>query len=409
MNISPKSQAFISQEEQYGAHNYHPLEVVLSRGEGPFVWDVDNKKYFDFLSAYSAVNQGHCHPKIVKALTDQAQKLCLTSRAFYNDCLGPYEEYIHNYFGYDKVLPMNSGAEAVETALKLSRRWGYDRKGIPENQAIIVGCEGNFHGRTISIVSLSNDPDSYAGYGPFTPGLIKVPYNDAKALEKVLEENSKNIAAFIVEPIQGEAGVFVPDNGYLKACYDLCKKHNVLFVADEVQTGIARTGRMLCCDHEEIRPDIVILGKAISGGVLPVSAVLADDDIMLTIKPGEHGSTFGGFPLACRVAMAALEVVKEEKLTEKAEYLGEIFRNEMRNFKSPFIELVRGKGLLNAIVVKPHNGKEAWDVCVAMAQNGLIAKPTHKHIIRFAPPLVITEQQLMEAIELIKKSFRSLE
>jgi len=409
MNISPKSQAFISQEEHYGAHNYHPLEVVLSRGEGPFVWDVDNKKYFDFLSAYSAVNQGHCHPKIVKALTDQAQKLCLTSRAFYNDCLGPYEEYIHNYFGYDKVLPMNSGAEAVETALKLSRRWGYDRKGIPENQAIIVGCEGNFHGRTISIVSLSNDPDSYAGYGPFTPGLIKVPYNDAKALERVLEENSKNIAAFIVEPIQGEAGVFVPDNGYLKACYDLCKKHNVLFVADEVQTGIARTGRMLCCDHEEIRPNIVILGKAISGGVLPVSAVLADDDIMLTIKPGEHGSTFGGFPLACRVAMAALEVVKEEKLTERADYLGKIFRKEMENFKSPFIELVRGKGLLNAIVVKPHNGKEAWDVCVAMAQNGLIAKPTHKHIIRFAPPLVITEQQLMEAIEIIKKSFRSLE
>ncbi len=409
MNISPKSQAFISQEEQFGAHNYHPLEVVLSRGEGPFVWDVDNKKYFDFLSAYSAVNQGHCHPKIVKALTEQAQRLCLTSRAFYNDCLGPYEEYIHNYFGYDKVLPMNSGAEAVETALKLSRRWGYVKKGIPENQAIIVGCEGNFHGRTISIVSLSTDPDSYAGYGPFTPGLIKIPYNDAKALEKVLVEHGSNIAAFMVEPIQGEAGVFVPDSGYLKTCYDLCKKHNVLFVADEVQTGIARTGKMLCCDHEEIRPDIVILGKAISGGVLPVSAVLADDDIMLTIKPGEHGSTFGGFPLACRVAMAALEVVKEEKLTEKAAYLGEIFRKEMMNFKSPFIELVRGKGLLNAIVVKPHNGKEAWDVCVAMAQNGLIAKPTHKHIIRFAPPLVISEEQLMEAIEIIKKSFRSLE
>ncbi len=409
MNISPKSQAFISQEEHYGAHNYHPLEVVLSRGEGPFVWDVDDKKYFDFLSAYSAVNQGHCHPKIVKALTEQAQRLCLTSRAFFNDCLGPYEEYIHNFFGYDKVLPMNSGAEAVETALKLSRRWGYVRKGIPENQAIIVGCEGNFHGRTISIVSLSTDPDSYAGYGPFTPGLIKIPYNDVQALEKVLLSHGSNIAAFMVEPIQGEAGVFVPDDGYLKACYDLCKKHNVLFVADEVQTGIARTGKMLCCDHEEIRPDIVILGKAISGGVLPVSAVLADDDIMLTIKPGEHGSTFGGFPLACRVAMAALEVVKEERLTEKAAYLGEIFRNEMRNFKSPFIELVRGKGLLNAIVVKPHNGKEAWDVCVAMAQNGLIAKPTHKHIIRFAPPLVITEQQLMEAIEIIKKSFRSLE
>jgi len=409
MKISPKSQAFITQEEHFGAHNYHPLEVVLSRGEGAYVWDVDGKRYFDFLSAYSAVNQGHCHPKIVKALTEQAQKLCLTSRAFYNDTLGPYEEFMHNYFGYDKILPMNSGAEAVETALKLSRRWGYSKKGIHENMAMIVGCEGNFHGRTISIVSLSTDPDSYAGYGPFTPGLIKIPYNDVSALEKVLTDYGKNIAAFLVEPIQGEAGVFVPDDGYLKKCYDLCKKHNVLFVADEVQTGIARTGKMLCCDHEEIRPDIVILGKAISGGVLPISAVLADDEIMLTIKPGEHGSTFGGFPLANRVAMAALEVVKEERLTERAAALGDIFRREMRNFDSPFIELVRGKGLLNAIVVKPYNGKEAWDVCVEMAQNGLIAKPTHKHIIRFAPPLVITETELMEAIEIIKKSFRALE
>jgi len=409
MKISQKAAAYISQEEKYGAHNYHPLEVVLSRGEGAFVWDVDGKRYFDFLSAYSAVNQGHCHPKIVGALKDQADKICLTSRAFFNDCLGPYEEFIHNYFGYDKVLPMNSGAEAVETALKLARRWGYIKKQIPENQAVIVGCEGNFHGRTISIVSLSSDPDSYAQYGPFTPGLVKIPYNDASALEAVLEQNSKNIAAFLVEPIQGEAGVFVPDEGYLKRCYDLCKKYNVLFIADEVQTGIARTGKMLCCDHEGIRPDVVILGKAISGGVLPVSAVLADDEIMLTIKPGEHGSTFGGFPLACRVATAALEVVKEEKLVEKAEYLGKIFREEMRKVKSPFIELIRGKGLLNAIVVKPFNGKEAWDVCEKMAENGLIAKPTHKHIIRFAPPLVITEEQLREAIGIIVKSFKELE
>jgi len=409
MKISQKAAAYISQEEKYGAHNYHPLEVVLSRGEGAFVWDVDGKRYFDFLSAYSAVNQGHCHPKIVGALKDQAEKICLTSRAFFNDCLGPYEEFIHNYFGYDKVLPMNSGAEAVETAFKLARRWGYVKKNIPENQAVIVGCEGNFHGRTISIVSLSTDPDSYAQYGPFTPGLVKIPYNDVKALEQVLEQNSANIAAFLVEPIQGEAGVFVPDAGYLKACYDLCKKHNVLFIADEVQTGIARTGKMLCCDHEGIRPDVVILGKAISGGVLPVSAVLADDEIMLTIKPGEHGSTFGGFPLACRVATAALEVVTEEKLVEKAESLGKIFREEMGNVKSPFIELIRGKGLLNAIVVKPHNGKEAWDVCERMAENGLIAKPTHKHIIRFAPPLVITEEQLREAIAIIVKSFKELE
>lgn len=409
MKISEKAKSFIEQEDRYGAHNYHPLEVVLSKGKGAYVWDVDGKKYFDFLSAYSAVNQGHCHPKIVEALTTQAQQLCLTSRAFYNDKLGPYEEFIHNYFGYDKVLPMNSGAEAVETALKLSRKWGYLKKNIPEDKALIIGCEGNFHGRTISIVSLSTDPDSYAMYGPFTPGLVKIPYNNAAALERVLEEHGKHVAAFIVEPIQGEAGVFVPDEGYLKKCYELCKKHNVLFVADEVQTGIARTGKMLCCDHEDIRPDIVILGKAISGGVLPVSAVLADDHIMLTIKPGEHGSTFGGFPLACQVAKAALEVVTDEKLTEKAEYLGEIFRREMKAFDSPFNELVRGKGLLNAVVIKPFNGKEAWDVCLKMAENGLIAKPTHKHIIRFAPPLVITEEELMEAIGIIKASIRSLE
>lgn len=406
---SANAQKYIDQEERYGAHNYHPLPVVLSKGEGPFVWDVDGKKYFDFLSAYSAVNQGHCHPKIIGALCDQANTLCLTSRAFYNNCLGPYEEFVSNFFGYDKMLPMNSGAEAVETALKLARRWGYVRKGIPEDQAIIICCQGNFHGRTISIVSMSCDPDSYSQYGPFTPGFVKIPYNDPNALKAVLEQCGTQTAAFIVEPIQGEAGVFVPDDGYLKECYNLCKAHNVLFVADEVQTGIARTGKMLCCDHEGIRPDIVILGKAISGGVLPVSACLADDDIMLTIKPGEHGSTYGGFPLAARVAVAALTAVKEEKMTENAERLGKIFREEMAKVDSPFIETIRGKGLLNAIVIKPHDGKEAWDVCLKMAENGLLAKPTHKHIIRFAPPLVINEEQLREAIEIIKNSIKALE
>lgn len=403
-----RSEQFMEQENRFGAHNYHPLPVVLNKGEGPFLWDVEGKRYFDFLSAYSAVNQGHCHPKIIKALTDQAQTLTLTSRAFYNDCLGPYEEYISKYFGYDKVLPMNTGAEADETALKLARRWGYVRKGIPAEQAQIIACEGNFHGRTISIISMSTDPDSYAGFGPYTPGFIKIPYNDLGALEKTLA-SSPNIAAFLVEPIQGEAGVFVPDEGYLKGAYALCKKHNVLFIADEVQTGIARTGKMLACDHEGVRPDILILGKAVSGGVLPVSAVLCDDDIMLTIKPGEHGSTFGGFPLACKVAQAALQVVVDEKLCEKAEYLGKIFRDEMNSVKSDMIELVRGKGLLNAVVIRPKNGKEAWDVCLKMRDNGVLAKPTHGHIIRFAPPLVITEEQLREAIEIIKKSILSFE
>ena len=335
MTITEKSKQFIAQEDKYGAHNYHPLPVVLSRGEGVYVWDVDGKKYFDFLSAYSAVNQGHCHPKIVDALKKQAETLCLTSRAFYNDCLGPYEEFIHNYFGYDKMLPMNSGAEAVETSLKLARKWGYQKKGIPQNEAIIVVCEANFHGRTITIVSLSTDPDARADYGPYTPGIEVIPYNDVEALKNILEKKGDKIAGFLVEPIQGEAGVFVPDEGYLKACYDLCKKHNVLFIADEVQTGIARTGKLLCSDHAGIRPDIVVLGKAISGGVLPVSAVLADDDIMMTIKPGQHGSTFGGFPLACKVAMAALEVVRDEKLAERAEHLGKIFREEMKKINSP--------------------------------------------------------------------------
>ncbi|MDD2594351.1 MAG: ornithine--oxo-acid transaminase [Bacteroidales bacterium] len=409
MMISEKAKSFIEQEDNYGAHNYHPLPVVLSKGKGAFVWDVDGKKYFDFLSAYSAVNQGHCHPKIIKALCDQAQNLCLTSRAFYNDCLGPYEEFATKYFGYDKLLPMNSGAEAVETALKLARRWGYIRKGIPEDRAIIIVCEGNFHGRTISIVSMSSDPDSYSQYGPFTPGFVKIPYNESNALKATLDKYGAQVAAFIVEPIQGEAGVFVPDEGYLKKCYDACKSHNVLFIADEVQTGIARTGRMLCCDHENIHPDILILGKAISGGVLPISAVLSCNEIMLTIKPGEHGSTFGGFPLAAKVAVAALEVVKEEHLTEKAEYLGKIFREELVNFHSPFIKQVRGKGLLNAIVTTPIDGKEAWDICLKMAEYGLLAKPTHKHIIRFAPPLVITETELREAIEIIKKAFKELE
>ncbi len=408
MEITPNAQRYIAQEEQYGAHNYHPMPVVLSRGQGIYVWDVDGKRYFDFLSAYSAVNQGHCHPKIVKALCDQAQNLCLTSRAFHNDCLGPYEEFATRFFGYDKLLPMNSGAEAVETALKLARRWGYVRKGIPENQAIIVACRGNFHGRTISIVSISTDPDSYSNYGPFTPGFEVIPYNDPAALQEVLERHGDRVAAFLAEPIQGEAGVFVPDDGYLKACYDLCKQHNVLFVADEVQTGIARTGRMLCCDHEGVRPDIVILGKALSGGTLPVSAVLADDDIMLTIRPGEHGSTFGGFPLAARVAVAALEVVRDEKLTENAERLGKIFREEIAKIKSPFFKSVRGKGLLNAIVTEPHNGKEAWDICLKMAEKGLLAKPTHRHIIRFAPPLVINEEELRTAIRIIVETFEEL-
>lgn len=409
MTISEKSRQFISQEDKYGAHNYHPLPVVLSKGKGAFVWDVDGKRYFDFLSAYSAVNQGHCHPKIVGALKEQAETLCLTSRAFYNDCLGPYEEFVHNYFGYDKMLPMNSGAEAVETALKLARKWGYLKKGIPENEAIIVACDGNFHGRTITIVSVSTDPDAKADYGPYTPGIEVIPYNDVDALERIFNEKGDKIAGFLVEPIQGEAGVYVPDEGYLTACSHLCKQHEILFIADEVQTGIARTGKLLCCDHENIRPDIVILGKAISGGVLPVSAVLADDDIMMTIKPGQHGSTFGGFPLACKVAMAALQVVRDEQLTEKAERLGNIFREEMTKIESPFIKLVRGKGLLNAIVIEPYNGKEAWDVCLEMAKNGLLAKPTHQHIIRFAPPLVITEEELHEAIEIIKKSIKTLE
>ncbi|MBR6067104.1 MAG: ornithine--oxo-acid transaminase [Bacteroidales bacterium] len=401
------SKDYIELEAKYGAHNYHPLPVVFAKAKGAKVWDVEGKEYYDFLSAYSAVNQGHCHPKIVKALTDQAQKLTLSSRAFYNDCLGEWEEYVTKYFGYDKVLPMNSGAEADETALKLARRWGTVVKGIPNDETLIVCCEGNFHGRTITIITMSNDPDSYANYGPLTPGFIRIPYNDPAALEKVLAEKGDKVAGFLLEPIQGEAGVYVPDEGYLKKCYDICKKYNVLFMADEVQCGIARTGKMLACDHEGVRPDILILGKALGGGVFPISAALADDEIMLTIKPGEHGSTFGGNPLATRVSIAALEVVKEENLTERAEYLGKIFREEIMKIKSPMIEKVRGKGLLNAVIIKPMNGKEAWDVCLKMAENGVLAKPTHQHIIRFAPPLVISEEELRDAIERIKKSILS--
>ena len=401
------AQEFIDREARYGAHNYHPLPVVLERGEGIYVWDTDGKKYFDFLSAYSAVNQGHCHPKIVKAMTDQAQKLALTSRAFYNDVLGEWEEFVTRFFGYDKVLPMNTGAEADETALKLCRKWAYMKKGVPDGKAKIIVCDGNFHGRTITIVSLSNDPESYAGYGPFTPGFIKIPYNDIPALEKALQD--PDVAGFLLEPIQGEAGVFVPDEGYLKKAYELCKSKNVLFIADEVQTGIARTGRLLACDHEGVHPDILVLGKAMSGGMMPVSCVLANDDIMLCIKPGEHGSTYGGNPIAARVSIAALEVVRDEKLAETAEKLGQVFQDRISKIHSDMIELVRGKGLLNAVVIKPKNGKTAWDVCLKLRDKGLLAKPTHQHIIRFAPPLVINKMELMEAIGIIENTIAEFE
>ncbi len=394
-------------EDKYGAHNYHPLPVVLSKGKGAKVWDIEGKEYFDFLSAYSAVNQGHCHPKIIGAMIDQAQTLTLTSRAFYSDALGVYEKYIAEFFGYDKVLPMNTGAEADETALKLCRRWAYDVKGIETNMAKIVVCADNFHGRTISIISMSTDPESRVGFGPYTPGFVVIPYNDLDALKDALLD--PNVAGFLVEPIQGEAGVVVPDEGYLKTAYNMCHEKNVLFIADEVQTGIARTGKMLACDHEGVHPDILILGKALSGGTYPVSAVLADDEIMLTIKPGQHGSTFGGNPVAARIATAALQVIVDENLEEKAETLGKLFRAEMKNIKSDMVELVRGKGLLNAVVIKPKNGKTAMDVCIKMAENGVLAKPTHDHIIRFAPPLVITEKELMIAIGIIRDSILSFE
>lgn len=401
-----KTTQFIERESRFGAHNYHPLPVVLERGEGVFVWDVEGKKYFDFLAAYSAVNQGHCHPAIVKALVDQAGKLTLTSRAFFNDVLGEWEEFITKQFGYDKVLPMNSGAEADETALKLIRKWAYKVKGIPANEARIVVCDGNFHGRTITIISMSSDPDAYGDYGPFTPGFVNIPYNDLEALERELK--NPNTAGFLVEPIQAEAGVYVPGDGYLKCAAEMCKKNHVLFVADEVQTGLCRTGKMLACDHENVRPDILILGKAISGGILPVSCVLADDEIMLTIKPGEHGSTYGGNPLAARVSMAAVKVLIDEKLAENATLMGQIFRDEMTAFKSPLIHEVRGKGLLNAIQINPIGTIKAWDLCLAMKENGLLAKPTHEHTIRFTPPLIINETQIREAIGLIQKTMMEI-
>lgn len=401
-----KTQEFIAKELTYSAHNYHPQPVVLERGEGVYLWDVEGNRYYDFLSGYSAVNQGHCHPKIIAALVDQAQKLTLTSRAFHSDLLGEYAQYITGYFGYEKVLPMNSGVEAVETALKIARRWGYDKKGIPANMAKIITVEGNFHGRTLNVVSFSTDPSSRDGFGPFMPGYEIIPYNDLDALAAAL--NDPNVAGFLVEPIQGEAGVYVPDDGYLAAAYALCRKADVLFIGDEIQTGLARTGRMLACDHEGVRPDILILGKALSGGTMPISAVLADDAVMLCIRPGEHGSTFGGNPLACKVAIAALEVLKEENLAAHADELGAYFRERLLALRHPNIKQVRGKGLLNAIVIDHPNPDAAWELCLALKTNGLLAKPTHGDKIRFAPPLVITREQLDECIELIKISLAAI-
>ena len=404
------SQEAIDLENKYGAQNYHPLPVVLSRGEGVYVWDVEGKRYYDFLSAYSAVNQGHCHPKIIAALKNQAEKLTLTSRAFYNDMLGKYEEFVTQFFGFDKLLPMNTGAEAVETALKLARKWAYEKKGVPINKAKIIVCQNNFHGRTISIISASNDPIATENFGPFTPGLVSIRYNDINALQEALQDD--NVAAFLVEPIQGEAGVYVPDENYLKDAFSLCKSRNVLFMADEVQTGIARTGKLLAVEHEGIKPDVLILGKAISGGVLPVSAVLASSEVMEVIRPGNHGSTFGGNPLACAVAMAALEVVQEENLAENAAELGELFRAEMEKLvkETHLVRLVRGKGLLNAIVINDsEDSSTAWDICMALKENGLLAKPTHGNIIRFAPPLVMNREQLMECISIIRKTILEFE
>lgn len=406
-STTKNSQYYIDLENKHGAHNYHPLPVVLEKGEGVFVWNVEGKKYYDFLSAYSAVNQGHSHPKIVDALVNQAQKLALTSRAFYNSNLGEYEKKITELFGFDKVLPMNSGAEAVETAVKLARKWSYEVKGISENAAKIVVCENNFHGRTTTIVSFSNDPDANSNYGPFTPGFVKIPYNDLDALEKTLENDAQNIAAFLVEPIQGEAGVYVPDENYLKKAAELCQKYNVLFIADEVQTGIARTGKLIACHHENVQPDILILGKALSGGMYPVSAVLANNEIMNVIHPGQHGSTFGGNPIACAVAIAALDVVEEENLSERAEELGKLFRAEIEKLieKTDLITKVRGKGLLNAILINDTpESSTAWNLCLQLKENGLLAKPTHGNIIRLAPPLVITEEQLMECVAIIEKT-----
>ncbi|KAI7857738.1 ornithine-oxo-acid transaminase [Circinella umbellata] len=403
-------------ENEYSAHNYHPLPVVFTKGEGAWVWDPEGNKYLDFLSAYSAVNQGHCHPKIVKALCDQASKLTLSSRAFYNDVFPAFAKYMHEYFGYDMVLPVNTGAEAVETAIKLARKWGYVKKGIPENKAIVLSCENNFHGRTTGVISMSTDPDSYSGFGPYLPlvgpntssgKLIR--FNHPEDLKAALEEEGENVAAFLVEPIQGEAGIMVPDDGYLKECYDLCKKHNVLLIADEIQTGLARTGKMLCSEHDKVRPDMVLLGKALSGGVYPVSAVLADRDVMLCIKPGEHGSTYGGNPLGSAVAMAALEVIKEEDLVNKADKLGELFRSELRKIESPLLQTVRGRGLLNAVVIdESKSERTAWELCLLLKSRGLLAKPTHVNIIRLAPPLVISEEDIRLSVKIIDQALKDI-
>lgn len=404
--LSPVTAAYLQLEDQYGAHNYHPLPVVLEKGEGVFLWDVEGKRYYDFLSGYSAVNQGHCHPRIIESLIDQAKKLTLTSRAFHNNLLGKYEQFIAEYFGYDKVLPMNTGVEGGETAIKLARRWAYAKKGVEENKAKIIFAEGNFWGRTLAAISSSTDPSSYHQFGPFMPGFELVPYNDLISLERALQDPT--VAAFMVEPIQGEAGVVIPDEGYLTKVRALCTQYNVLFIADEIQTGLARTGKMLACDHEGVRPDILILGKALSGGVLPVSAVLADNFIMMNIKPGEHGSTYGGNPLACAVAMSALTVIKEEKLAENAEAMGQLLRNELSKLNSPYIKTIRGKGLLNAIVMNHPNPEAAWDFCLNLKEKGLLAKPTHGDKIRFAPPLVITETQIRECVAIIAAALKDL-
>lgn len=406
ISTNTASQYYFDLESEYGAHNYHPLPVVLSKGKGVHLWDVDGKKYFDFLSGYSAVNQGHCHPRIVQAFLEQAQQLTLTSRAFYNDQLGAYEKYITGVFGYDKVLPMNTGVEAVETGIKLCRKWAYEVKGIPQEQAKIIVCEGNFHGRTSTVISFSSDAGSRNNFGPFMPGFVSIPYNDLNALQKALED--KNCAGFLVEPIQGEAGVVVPDEGYLSKAKTICENANVLLIADEIQTGLARTGKMLACDHEKVRPDMLLLGKALSGGMLPVSAVLCDDEIMLTIKPGEHGSTYGGNPLACKTATVALQVIIDEELAAKAEELGQLLRSELEKLASPLIQQVRGKGLLNAIVIRHENKEAAWELCLAMKERGLLAKPTHGDKIRFAPPLVITREQILEAVAIIKESLSAI-
>jgi ornithine--oxo-acid transaminase len=402
-----KTQYYLGLEEQYGAHNYHPVPVVLTRGEGVFLWDVEGKRYYDFLSGYSAINQGHCHPKILKAFIEQSQRLTLTSRAFHSDALGEYAKFITGYFGYDKVLPMNTGVEAVETAIKLCRKWAYEVKGIAENKAAIIVCEGNFHGRTSTVISFSSDPGSKKNFGPYMPGFVSIPFNDIAALEKALED--KNIAGFLVEPVQGEAGVIVPDDGYLSKAKQLCKDANVLFIADEIQTGLCRTGKMLACDHENVRPDILLLGKALSGGMLPVSAVLADDKIMLTIKPGEHGSTYGGNPVACKVAIAALQVLKDEQMSKNAEELGQVLRSELQKINSRHIAIIRGKGLLNAIVLQHKNKEAAWELCLQLKENGLLAKPAHADKIRFAPPLVITKEQVIECAGIISKSLSCLD